>query len=210
DFIKYKEPCHSSRRQGCYSECLGSSEQRSGEQFKGYMCSWYWGSLEQSLEYNVFQADECDAFDSDVDGAPTTQTMFMANLSSVDPVYDEAGPSYDSDILSEYVKDNAEPIVQNIVSSVPNDASIMIINEMHEQTAQCVSVKAHTKAKFELTEREQKIKEQLRIVIIDCNIKEEDLKKELHSVRMQLNSTINHNKSMVEEVTSLKNDFQQK
>nr|GEV98999.1 hypothetical protein [Tanacetum cinerariifolium] len=50
---------------------------------------------------NVFQADDYDAFDSDVDEAPTTQTMFMVNLSSVDPVYDEAGPSYDSDILSE-------------------------------------------------------------------------------------------------------------
>nr|GEW32362.1 hypothetical protein [Tanacetum cinerariifolium] len=50
---------------------------------------------------NVFQADNCDAFDSDVDEAPTTQTMFMANLSSADPVYDEARPSYDSDILSE-------------------------------------------------------------------------------------------------------------
>ncbi|GJR16151.1 hypothetical protein Tco_0798803 [Tanacetum coccineum] len=36
-----------------------------------------------------------------LDEAPTAQTMFMANLSSVDPVYDEAGPSYDSDILSE-------------------------------------------------------------------------------------------------------------
>nr|GEW22887.1 hypothetical protein [Tanacetum cinerariifolium] len=50
---------------------------------------------------NVFQADDCDAFDSDVDEAPTTQTMFMANLSSAGPVTDEAGPSYDLDILSE-------------------------------------------------------------------------------------------------------------
>nr|GEX22841.1 hypothetical protein [Tanacetum cinerariifolium] len=33
--------------------------------------------------------------------APKTQTMFMANLSSADPVYDEASPSYDSNILSE-------------------------------------------------------------------------------------------------------------
>ncbi|GKE60946.1 hypothetical protein Tco_1511313, partial [Tanacetum coccineum] len=50
---------------------------------------------------NVFQADDCDAFDSDVDEAPTAQTMFMSNLSSADHVYDEAGLSYDSDILSE-------------------------------------------------------------------------------------------------------------
>nr|GEU95239.1 hypothetical protein [Tanacetum cinerariifolium] len=63
---------------------------------------------------------------------------------------------------------------------------------------------------FELTEREQKIKEQLRIVINYHNIKKENLKKELHSVKMQLNSTINHNKSMIEEVTSLKKDFKQK
>nr|GFA58732.1 integrase, catalytic region, zinc finger, CCHC-type, peptidase aspartic, catalytic [Tanacetum cinerariifolium] len=44
-----------------------------------------------------------NAIDDDVDEqpAPTAQTMFMANLSSADPVTDEARPSYDSDILSE-------------------------------------------------------------------------------------------------------------
>ncbi|GKA20763.1 hypothetical protein Tco_0700752 [Tanacetum coccineum] len=52
---------------------------------------------------------------------------------------------------------------------------------------------------LELTEREQKIDEQLRIIITDRNIKEESLKKELHSVKMKLNSTIGHNKLMREE-----------
>ncbi|GJR89211.1 hypothetical protein Tco_0213222, partial [Tanacetum coccineum] len=52
-------------------------------------------------EDNFFQADQCDTFDSDVDEAPTAQTMFMVNLSLADPIYDEAGPSYDLDILSE-------------------------------------------------------------------------------------------------------------
>nr|GFA26076.1 retrovirus-related Pol polyprotein from transposon TNT 1-94 [Tanacetum cinerariifolium] len=110
---------------------------------------------------NMFQDDECDAFDFDVDEASTAQTQFMANLSSADPVYDEASLSYDSEILSEihdhdnyqdavckhheYVKDNTEPVVQNNVSSVSNDAYMMIINEMHEQTAQCVYVKVQTK-----------------------------------------------------------------
>ncbi|GJV45412.1 hypothetical protein Tco_1429948 [Tanacetum coccineum] len=37
-----------------------------------------------------------DAINSDVDEAPTTQTMFIGNLSSEDPIYDEAGTSYDS------------------------------------------------------------------------------------------------------------------
>nr|GEX57763.1 integrase, catalytic region, zinc finger, CCHC-type, peptidase aspartic, catalytic [Tanacetum cinerariifolium]GEX91099.1 integrase, catalytic region, zinc finger, CCHC-type, peptidase aspartic, catalytic [Tanacetum cinerariifolium] len=191
---------------------------------------------------NVFQADECNAFDSDVDKAPTTQIMFMANLSSADPVYDEVGLSYDSDILSEvhdhdhyqdavfelyevhkmhddvqpnyivdshadctsdsnmipydqYVKDNAVSVVQSNVSSIPNDAYMMILNDMHEQPDQHMSITTQNivvdksltaelatykeqvelyerQARFELTEREQKIDEQLRIFITDRNIKE--------------------------------------
>ncbi|GJX81451.1 hypothetical protein Tco_0330932 [Tanacetum coccineum] len=133
----------------------------------------------------------------------------------------------------QYVKDNLVSVVQSNVSSVPNDAYMIIINEMHEQATQCASVNEQNKvvnasltaelarykeqvelyerrAKFKLTEREQKIDEQLRIVMTDRNIKEETLKRELHSVKLQLNSTINHNKSMVVEVTSLKKDFKPK
>nr|GEU55548.1 retrovirus-related Pol polyprotein from transposon TNT 1-94 [Tanacetum cinerariifolium] len=135
---------------------------------------------------NVFQADYCDAFDSDVDETSTAQTMFMANLSSADLVNDEVGPSYDSDILFEvhdhdhyqdvvcehheehvmhdnvqlnhvvdsnadytsdsnmisydqYVKDNAVPVVHSNVSSVPNDAYMMIYSNMYEPHAQSVS-----------------------------------------------------------------------
>nr|GEV90412.1 hypothetical protein [Tanacetum cinerariifolium] len=142
---------------------------------------------------NVFQADDCDAFDFDVDEAPTAQTMCMANLASADP----------------YVKDNTVLVVQSNVSFVPNDAYMMIVNEMHEPPALSVSANRQHKvvnaslttelatykeqvklyerwSKFELTEREQKIEEQLRIVITDHNIKEENLKKELHSVKCNL------------------------
>ncbi|GKF86803.1 hypothetical protein Tco_0254630, partial [Tanacetum coccineum] len=49
---------------------------------------------------NVFQADDCNAFDSDVDEAPTAHTIFMANLSIAYLVYDKDDPSYNSDILS--------------------------------------------------------------------------------------------------------------
>ncbi|GKC26337.1 hypothetical protein Tco_1033631 [Tanacetum coccineum] len=40
---------------------------------------------------------QTNTFDDDVDEA---LTMFMEYLSSADPIYDEVGPSYDSDILS--------------------------------------------------------------------------------------------------------------
>nr|GEU60692.1 hypothetical protein [Tanacetum cinerariifolium] len=132
-----------------------------------------------------------------------------------------------------YVKDNAVSVVHSNVSSVPNDAFMMIYNDMYEPHAQSVSnISRNTvvensltakigtykeqvelyerQAKFELTEREQKINEQLRLVISDRNFKEETLKKELHCIKLQLASTINHNKLMVEEVTFIKKDFKQK
>nr|GEY15306.1 hypothetical protein [Tanacetum cinerariifolium] len=69
-------------------------------------------------EDNIFQADQCEAFNIDVDEAPTAQTMFMANLSSAAPVYDEAGLLYDSNTLYE---------VQN------HDNCLDDINEYHEE-----------------------------------------------------------------------------
>nr|GEZ55650.1 retrovirus-related Pol polyprotein from transposon TNT 1-94 [Tanacetum cinerariifolium] len=45
---------------------------------------------------NMFQADDCDAFDSDVDEAPTAQTMFMENLSSAYHVSDEVALNVDN------------------------------------------------------------------------------------------------------------------
>ncbi|GJR15448.1 putative ribonuclease H-like domain-containing protein [Tanacetum coccineum] len=73
---------------------------------------------------HVFEADECDAFDSDVDEGPTTQTMFMANLTSEDPIYDEVGPSYDSntpfetlrfDLMLDYTSDsNIIPVIESM------------------------------------------------------------------------------------------------
>ncbi|GKF45018.1 hypothetical protein Tco_0131570 [Tanacetum coccineum] len=142
----------------------------------------------------------------------------------------------DSNIIpyDQYVKDNVVPVLQTNVSSIPNDEYMIMLNDIYDRLASmCFSVNTNTnvidnsltaehatykeqvklyerRAKFELTEREQKIDELLRIVITDCNHKEESLKRELHSVKLHLTSTINHKKSMVEEVTSLKKDFKQK
>ncbi|GJR62013.1 retrovirus-related pol polyprotein from transposon TNT 1-94 [Tanacetum coccineum] len=49
---------------------------------------------------NIFQADECYAFNSDVDDEPTAQSIFMANLSSTGLANLQAGPS-NASILSE-------------------------------------------------------------------------------------------------------------
>nr|GEU50781.1 integrase, catalytic region, zinc finger, CCHC-type, peptidase aspartic, catalytic [Tanacetum cinerariifolium]GEU52821.1 integrase, catalytic region, zinc finger, CCHC-type, peptidase aspartic, catalytic [Tanacetum cinerariifolium] len=101
---------------------------------------------------NVFQVDDCDAFDCDVDEAPTTQIMFMANFSSayhvmMKPVRLMIWTFYLSNMImyDEYVKDNAVQVVQCDVSAVPNDAYMMILNDMHEPPAQHVYVTTQTK-----------------------------------------------------------------
>nr|GEV85666.1 integrase, catalytic region, zinc finger, CCHC-type, peptidase aspartic, catalytic [Tanacetum cinerariifolium] len=137
--------------------------------------------------------DDCDAFDSDVDEAPTAQTMSMANLSSADPVTDEAGPSYDSELLYE----------------VPDYE--------HCQDAACAHHEGHvTYDSVQLdhvVDSHADITSDSNMILYDQYVKdneEETLKRELHSIKLQLASTINHNKSMVEEVSFLKMDFKQK
>ncbi|GJS20123.1 putative ribonuclease H-like domain-containing protein [Tanacetum coccineum] len=240
-------------------------------------------SPENDLTLNVdhvFEADECDAFDSDVDEGPITQTMFMTNLTSEDQIYDEARTSYDSNTPSEvhdhdtfvnhldeyhevhemqtdeqhnyvvdfdadytsnsnivpydqYMEDNEDHVVQRNVSSVRNDALMSILDEMHEQgvqsrlankpdivvndsmTSELTRYKElvgeyEKRAKFELTDRERKINEQMRIIISDRNRKETSLKSELYSAQILLSSTVDHYKSKTKEVTLLKKDFKQK
>nr|GEW25868.1 reverse transcriptase domain-containing protein [Tanacetum cinerariifolium] len=91
-------------------------------------------------------------------------TMFMVNLSSADPINDNASLSYDSNILSEYVKENAVQVAQSNVSSVPNDALMVIINDMHEHAAQYVSTNEQNKVVNEsLTAELTRYKEQVQM-----------------------------------------------
>nr|GFB59569.1 integrase, catalytic region, zinc finger, CCHC-type, peptidase aspartic, catalytic [Tanacetum cinerariifolium] len=113
-----------------------------------------------------------------------------------------SGP--DNAFDDDYVKDNEVPVVHSNASSILNDTFMMIYNDMEQVELY------ERRAKFELTKREQKINEQLRLVISDRHFKEETLKRELHSPKLQLASTINRNKSMVIETTFLKQDIKQK
>ncbi|GJW34870.1 hypothetical protein Tco_0057790 [Tanacetum coccineum] len=127
---------------------------------------------------------------------------------------DEAPTSHNYDHLRQIYHPHIFTINANLLQY---DSDILSENNVVDNslTAELATYKEQVElyerwAKFELTEREQKIDEQLKIVITDRNHKEESLKRELHFVKLQLTSTINHNKSMIEEVTSLKKDFKQK
>ncbi|GJV15756.1 retrovirus-related pol polyprotein from transposon TNT 1-94 [Tanacetum coccineum] len=142
-----------------------------------------------------------------------------SRLSSQYPVCNEAGLSYDSDTYLRYmtmitIKMLFVIIMKNtrcttmynqttlltVTCDYKSDSNILLmIIANNLLNAELATYKEQVelyerRARFELTEREQKIDEQLRIVICDRNIKEENLKKELHSVKLQLASTIQHNK----------------
>ncbi|GJV31540.1 integrase, catalytic region, zinc finger, CCHC-type containing protein [Tanacetum coccineum] len=147
----------------------------------------------------------------------------------------DADYTSDSNIIpyDQYVEDNEEHVVQCNASSVRNDALMSILDEMHEHgvqsrltnkpdmlindsvTSELARYKElvgeyEKRAKFELTDRERKIDEQMRIIISDRNRKETSLKSELHSAQILLSSTVDHYKSKTEEVKLLKKDFKQK
>nr|GEY82211.1 hypothetical protein [Tanacetum cinerariifolium] len=114
----------------------------------------------------------------------------------------------DSNIImcDQYVRDNEVPVIHSGASSVPTDAFMMIYDDMCEPHDQSVSYPSrNTVVKNSLTAKLPIYKEH-----VELNFKEETLKKELHSIKLRLASTINHNKSMVEEVSFMKKDFKQK
>ncbi|GKD52631.1 hypothetical protein Tco_1281607, partial [Tanacetum coccineum] len=213
----------------------------------------------------LFLADECDAFDSDVDDEPTAQSIFMANLSSVGPANPQAGPS-NASILSEvHIMENAIDhsvtnqdkhdihnevqqanvidstsvdmgnsnvisyeqylsvdniyVVPSCASSALNDVCVSFDNDAlvpHDPIATELKIYKEQvaiyeqRAKFELIEREQRMDDQMRMLIQNRNKMEENHKKELHSFKLQLKSTMENNKIIKETVTTLKQEFKQK
>nr|GEW12453.1 integrase, catalytic region, zinc finger, CCHC-type, peptidase aspartic, catalytic [Tanacetum cinerariifolium] len=171
---------------------------------------------------------QCAGFDHDYFQEATCahhEEHVMHDCVQLDHVID-SHDDYTSDsniiLCDQYIRGNEVPVIHSGASSVPIDAFMMIYDDMCEPhvqsdsypsrntvvknslTAELAIYKEHVelyeqRAKFELTEREQKINEQLRIVISDHNFMEETLKRDLHSIKLQLALTIKHNKSMVED-----------
>ncbi|GJV13554.1 retrovirus-related pol polyprotein from transposon TNT 1-94 [Tanacetum coccineum] len=163
-------------------------------------------------EDNIFQVDECDNFDSNVDDEPTAQTIFMANLSSAGSSNLQASLS-NASILSEvhtlentidhsitnqneheihnevqqsnvidstsvhmgnnnvipyeqYLTTNNISVVPSCASSAPNNAYVLIDNNVHTPHEPLVTELAiykeqvaiyEQRAKFELKKKEKRM-----------------------------------------------------
>nr|GEY21500.1 hypothetical protein [Tanacetum cinerariifolium] len=134
---------------------------------------------------NVFQANECDAFDSDVDEAPTAHAMFLENLSSVDPVYDAANLSYDLDILSEvHDHDNYQDAI----------CEYHEVHKMHEDVQQncVVDLDAEYTGDSNMISYDQKYDkiEQKNLLITNNNLIPECLSKEVFYIATNSELTV--------------------
>ncbi|GJX00527.1 retrovirus-related pol polyprotein from transposon TNT 1-94 [Tanacetum coccineum] len=178
-------------------------------------------------EDNIFQADKCDAFDLDVDDEPTAHVtnqdeheihneVQQANL--VDSTSVDIG---NSNVIpcEQYLSVDNIFVVPSCASFALNDVCVSSDNDAfvpHDPIATELKIYKEQvtiyeqRAKFELNEREQRMDDQMRMLIQNRNKTEENLKKELHSVKLQLNSTMENNKIIEETVTNLKHEFKQK
>ncbi|GKA92095.1 integrase, catalytic region, zinc finger, CCHC-type containing protein [Tanacetum coccineum] len=83
--------------------------------------------------WNYFEADECDASRLCVDEGPNFTDMFMDYLKLKDPIYDEAGPSYDSNytFVGTKINDAFVVIWMSIMITVEDNEENVVTNVMH-------------------------------------------------------------------------------
>ncbi|GKE96106.1 hypothetical protein Tco_1580961, partial [Tanacetum coccineum] len=118
-------------------------------------------------EDNIFQADECDDFDSDV-----LDLENAIDTSDNNQVKNEIHNEVQQSTVIDSTSADMDPYVTELAIYKEQVA-------IYEQ-----------RAKFKLTKQEQRMDDQMRILIQDRNRMEEKLKHELHFVKLQLNHSI--------------------
>ncbi|GKA68058.1 hypothetical protein Tco_0767975 [Tanacetum coccineum] len=119
----------------------------------------------------------------------------------------------------QYLTTNDVSVVPSCASSALNTAYVLIDNNVHTPNKSLVTELAiykeqvpiyEQRAKFELTEQEQRMDDQMRILIQDRNRMVENLKQELHSIKLQLNHSIKSQTVIQENVNTLQQNFKQR
>ncbi|GJW89015.1 hypothetical protein Tco_0164355 [Tanacetum coccineum] len=167
---------------------------------------------ESGLSYDSDILSEVHEYDIDLDTIGENHEV-QETSNNVQLCYDvktDADYTNESNMISydQYVQNNAAPVVQGEISSIPNDDVLKLINDMHEQVAACHAFNEQHRAVNEsLTAELARYKEEVNMYEKGL---EASLKKELQDLQKQLNSTVGHNKSMAEEVEFIKTDFKRK
>ncbi|GKB87196.1 retrovirus-related pol polyprotein from transposon TNT 1-94 [Tanacetum coccineum] len=162
--------------------------------------------LENAIDHSVSNQDEHEIHNKVQPSNVIDSTSVHMGNSNVIP-------------YEQYLSVNDISVVPSCASSALNSVCVSPVNDAivpHDPIA--IELKIYKeqvaiyeqRAKFELTEREQRMDDQMRMLIQNRNKTEENLKKELHSFKLQLKSTMENNKIIEETVTTLKQEFKQK
>ncbi|GJX03364.1 retrovirus-related pol polyprotein from transposon TNT 1-94 [Tanacetum coccineum] len=148
--------------------------------------------LAEALEYRM--TDDLDAFDYDCDEAPSASVFLMAKLSSYDPV-----------ALFEMTNQMAKCNKVDKENKIINESLSAEIERFKEQ------IKVfEERQKIDLNDREKFIDSQLRKVIVDKNAKVVDFESQIHSLKLQVNATVERHKTLSTMVDVLKLDSKAK
>ncbi|GKA43598.1 hypothetical protein Tco_0736322 [Tanacetum coccineum] len=84
---------------------------------------------------SILMTKKVDAYDSEVDDAPTTNAIFMAKLSPAGSInMDDVGPSYDSDIISKvpnYDTYHANDMINPFIQESPAFEQLVSVTDMY-------------------------------------------------------------------------------
>ncbi|GJZ12651.1 hypothetical protein Tco_0547881 [Tanacetum coccineum] len=121
-----------------------------------------------------FQMDDLDAFDSNCDEALSASVVRMEKLSSYDSEILSEVPNHDTYLDNQMIDQKTETmVVQYTSSSTQQDELIMsMIKEMTNQVAKCNEV------------------------IVDKNAEVVDFENKIHSLKQQLNATVESHKTL--------------
>ncbi|GJT13706.1 putative ribonuclease H-like domain-containing protein [Tanacetum coccineum] len=170
----------------------------------------------------AFQTDDMDAFDSDSDETPSACAIIDQSVQEMkyfeQPVFNnntDTNISNDSNMISyeQYLKETETTMTNQVAKCNEIDKENKLINE--SLNAELEKYKEQIKLfeerqQFDLNNREKYIDDQLRMLIVDKNAKVTDTKNQIHSLKQQLNATVESHKPLLTTVDVLKIESNEK
>nr|GEU61469.1 hypothetical protein [Tanacetum cinerariifolium] len=144
---------------------------------------------------DIFHINGIESFDSDCEEVPAAKETFMINLSY-----------YDLDVLSEETSNQVAKCNTDNQKNKPVNESLTVELKRYKEQIKIFK----EKHKFNLNDREKYIHSQLREVIVDRNAKVEDFGNQIHSLKLQLNATVESHKTLSTTVDVLKMESKEK
>ncbi|GJR71711.1 retrovirus-related pol polyprotein from transposon TNT 1-94 [Tanacetum coccineum] len=187
----------------------------------------------QTDDLDAFDSD-CDDAPSAKAILTANLSSYDSDVLSVVPFHDtniENAISYQS--VQETQCSEQPSLVNDTEVDITNTLLMSVIEEMSSQVAKCNKVQQENivvnetltvelerykeqatlfeqRQKFDLNDREKYIDGQLRQVIVERNAKVADFEKQIHSLKLQLNATVESHKILSKTVECLKRESKQK